>query len=198
MALGLALNDALLGQKPRAFIQDDTGLSLLLNVLKEDTESDSCDITDHAIESGSSVSDHVWLKPKEVSMTVVLTDDIVSTYDPVENAVTGLTPTEFVKSIDDRMDLLQIWLYMKLPLTIFGHKNDYEDMVISSVSRVHDADVGDNLALDIAFKQVVIATSQSVSISMAGQTASGSQVKSGTAANATKSKSIAASLMGIK
>ena len=176
-----SLTDALLGNKPRAYLTDGHN-NILFNVLTEESESDTCEITDHAIESGSSVSDHSWLKPKELSLKIILTDDIVSLDDPIQALAEGMTLSGFIKSIPDRMDTLQIWLYQKTLLTYMAHlPGPVEDLdfVVQSVTRTHNTEVGDNIALDLVLKQVTIAESLTSNVTIAGQASTGTHKKAG-------------------
>jgi hypothetical protein len=186
MALFTDIKQTLFGGRSRAFLSDGFD-DLLLNVTMETTESDQIDITNHAIEKGSDVSDHAYSQPKTLSLKVVLTDDVLALDDPL--AI--LAP-----SIIDRLELLQGWLDDKTLLTYYGHDYDFDDMLIESVSRNKSADTGTGLGLDITLKMVTIAKSLTTALVMAGQSATGSASTSGAAA-AEVSKSWSAAIVGL-
>jgi len=171
------ISDAITGNHTRAFLSDGTN-DCLFNVTKDDTEQDTSEVSSHAIEDGSDVSDHVIQKPKTINLNVILSDESISTMNPMSYVAA------FLDTIEDRKQLLQNWMDDKTLLTYHGHDIDTDDVVIENLSRNHSADTGNGLGLTITLKKLIIAKSQEVTVKFntvtnTGKTATSKTTKTG-------------------
>jgi len=158
-------------------------------VTVDDSESDSSNVSTHAIEDGSDVSDHVVQNPKSIGLNIVLSDESISITNPMSYVAA------FLDTIEDRKQLLQNWMDDKTLLTYHGHDKDIDDVVIELLTIYYTAEMGNVVGLSMSLKRVVIAKAQEVvvkfnTVKKAGKTASKTATKAGT-----KSKSILASVV---
>jgi hypothetical protein len=143
--------------------------------------NDSNDITSHAIEDGSDISDHVISKPRTFSLDVVLSDEIIDAQDP--NSIIN----RFTATIKDRLGIIENWLTNKDVLTYYAFEEDFEDVVIQSISKKKSLDVGSGVGLNIVLMRINIADSESVNVKIKQQPAK-AQAKASTEKHQLKSK----------
>ncbi len=177
MSLVKKISGAIFGGRAHAFISDGTD-DILFDTVLNFTETDNFQVTQHAIEDGGDVSDHIDAKPKEISFSAVITDDTWSILDPT---------SFFNANIQERFNTLERWKEEKPILIYYGHNADIENLVLSSVVRNKSIDTGNGWGLDISMKSVNIAiatvTDTGVSTSAVtkkGATAKGTKTKEGT------------------
>ncbi len=148
---------------------------VLFDVMKDETLSITAEVTDHVIESGGSISDHVWVRPLDFSLKIVLTDDgktVLGVPLPnilIEALESDMTMMDYIASIDDRVYTLKAWMNNASLLTYSSYAADYSNYVIASMSLAHNLNVGDNIELELNLKHITIAQAQSVNISFSGQ-----------------------------
>jgi len=180
------ISDALSGRRERCFLSDEID-SVLLNVMVDDNEDQSMEITNHAIENGSDIVDNTWQRPVQLSLNCVLTDDIS---DGTDWSIMALTP------IEDRKKIIKEWMDDKIVLTLYSYDTDYEDMLVESVNYKRSLETGSGIGLQLNLKQVRIVQTQLVTLAAAstdkGKQPTSSASKSGTP----KLKSILAGLGG--
>lgn len=167
MQFSSQIQDAIRGSKPRAFISDSTN-EVLIDVVMSDTESDTMQVTRHAIEEGSDVTDHIIESPKEFSFDAILTDDDLDTSDP--NSFKN-------KKIDERLKIIQTWIDNKTVLSYYGHDVDLDYVVIQSINRVKAQDTGEGIKLSLSLTKITIAKSQTTEVSIKTTTAKGKTAK---------------------
>ena len=152
MALTSKISDAFSGRRQRCFLSDEID-SVLLNVTMDDSEDQSVDITNHAIEDGSDIVDNTWQKPLSLSLNCVLSDDISDLTDWSIMAKT---------SINERKKILKSWMDDKIILTLYSWDTDYENMLVESVSYKRSQQTGTGVGLQLNLKQVNIVETQLV------------------------------------
>lgn len=188
MALSSKISDAILGGRSQAFLSDEI-FDVVFDTTFNTSESDSAQVSRHAVEDGGDVSDNIVKTPKKFSLSAVLTDDDWDLLDP-----SGF----FDSTIQDRLETLEGWIDDRELLTYYGHENDIEDVVLTNVTRNHTLDTGNGVGIDITIEKVNIATFLVAAISLSsatakGATSKGSAKKAGSA-TASKNKSILSKL----
>lgn len=186
------ISDAFKGQRTQAFLSDGTD-NVLFNVTISTTETDTNEVTSHAVEQGADITDHIIEKPKQFSFNAVLSDNDLSIINP-----SGF----FEESIEDRKKILDKWIKNKTLLTYYGHETDIDNIVIESITKSKTRDTGEGLSLDIKIRQINIVESTTVDIDITpiikkGKTAKKNQSNKATASNeASKKKSWVNRLFG--
>jgi hypothetical protein len=151
------ISDAVFGDRTHAFLSD--GLNeVVFNVLRDESDTDTNEVTQHAIESGSPVTDHVIGRPKSLTLNIVFSDEDIL----FVNVPTSQEDLFLFEPISERKQTLQGWNDNKDLLTYYSHDEDYEDVVIESISRNHTLEYGSGIGLTITLKQVNIVESAMV------------------------------------
>lgn len=147
-----------------------------------DSHSASAEITEHPVEDGASVSDHVRPGLDRVSLRIVISDNPIATPGDHATGATGtmgtvdLVGANGVKSGEARVLVFDgflfraKWVYEELltlmaagtPVGVLTSLRDYESMGIVSINPLRDAESGNALFATVEFKQVRVVTSQVV------------------------------------
>lgn len=184
------ISDAISGQKTRAFLSDGID-DVVFDVIITENDSDSLNVTRHAVEDGSDVTDHVNSTPRKFSIDAILTDADLDVLNPV---------SFLNKTIDERLDVIDKWIKKKKVLTYYGHDKDIEDVIVQSISRKRSQSTGDGLEVSLSIDKINIVSSvqQNIDIKTTvpkGKTATQTQTTPGsTSSAALKNKSWAKSL----
>lgn len=78
---------------PTVLKQSDGGGFLVCDAVLDASIEAQVEVTEHAIEDGSSISDHAIRKPMQLSLTLVCTQTPIYAQYPGTDGTTGLTPT---------------------------------------------------------------------------------------------------------
>lgn len=149
-------------------------------VLQEDRVVEA-DITDHPVEQGVSITDHVRIKPMTLSMECLVSDtptgrlleDRVIQVGDVE--LSAGTNGDFVASDVARAFILRLQRLRK-PITVSTSwkRTDgsegymaYDNMLIQSVSETINPETGDSTSLKVALKQVTFVTNERTVVKVA-------------------------------
>lgn len=117
--------------------------SVEFSVIESENPQNNLEITEKPVENGQDVADHGKLKPPTISLTGV----IVGT--------------------DASSKLAQLKKYQKeVRLLKFVGRTSYDNMVIESLSTIHDTETSNGFKFTINLKQVRIATAKDVSITV--------------------------------
>lgn len=117
--------------------------NIFLDATIDETHAYKANVTSYPIESGDSVSDHVFNLPENLSITGIVSDTPLNILLP------------FNRSIDAFNRLLRIF-YNKERLTIVTGIKIYTSMVMTSLSIPRDVRTGQSLTFAMEFKRVVI------------------------------------------
>jgi hypothetical protein len=118
----------------------------------EEIGVDEMVITDHPVEEGSSISDHAYKLPSEITLTYVWSDG------GKQNA--GQDPG-FLRSIYSQILQLQI---DKNPFEIYTGKRAYKNMLLQSLRCPTDQKTNFVLYVQMHCREVLMASTQTVSV----------------------------------
>lgn len=166
MGLTTKISDAITGKRERCFLSDDTN-SVLLNVVVDDSEIHPIDITNHAIEDGSDISDSTWQRPLQMSLNCVLTDSI-------SDIISGWSEMSLT-SMEDRKKILKTWMDDKTVLTFYSWDTTYKNMLIENIDYRRSLETGNGMGMELTLKQVNIAESQVAQVGLTQSTDKGKQ-----------------------
>ena len=135
----------------------------------------SSEITNHPIETGSSISDHIYKSPLKVIMEGSITDtsvDLVGTAKNVINMFDGNLLNNVINKFNGKgqkqtaaYEFLKDLHDNKTIVTIVNYLDTFENMVIESLNFPRSRDTGERLFFTITLKQVTLASMKNVSIS---------------------------------
>ncbi len=132
-------------------------------------------ITNHPIESGSSISDHIYTNPIIVKMQGSITDTSVDIIGTIKD-VTGLFDGNLLNNVVDKFkgkgskstaayELLKGLSDTKSLVTVVNYLDTFDNMVIENLTFPRDNKVGNRLLFEITLKQITLASVKTVSIS---------------------------------
>lgn len=129
----------------------------------EENHSDSSVITEHPVEVGSVIADHVYRMPSELSLTYVWSAG--GQQNSAKDASFLKTMYQKFLTLKDNATLLQV---------VTG-KRVYKNMVIRSIAERTDKATENILELHIDLREILLATTQTVQIPPAAQQANPQQ-----------------------
>lgn len=113
--------------------------------------TDTAEITEHPIESGSVITDHVIHKPVTVSMEVYFSESIF-------DGISAPAPAEIYAQILALKNSNE-------PFTLVLGKRELPNMLFTGIRNITDVDTEYVLSLSLEFQQVIFASLQEVQIS---------------------------------
>ena len=144
-----------IGSKSISF-QDDPTTALQIDAMVEETHSSSVALTDYPIEDGSSISDHITMKPDQVSIQGV-----------VSNSPIYLFNADFfvLNRVFTAYEVLYIFQKSRYLLSIVTGLRVYNNMIIESLKISRNAQNGQALEFTADAKRATIVQSQIGTIS---------------------------------
>ena len=100
-------------------------------VVVSETHTDTLEITEHPVESGSNIADHAYLKPAQVKMDVGFAGGGAWPFDAIASMLTPPGPAEIYQQLLD----LQA---SRTPLDVVTGKRKYQNMLIQSMEVTTD------------------------------------------------------------
>ncbi len=113
----------------------------------------SVTVTDHQLENGSTVADHIRVDPAEVSMQAVVSDTPV------------LTPLSFVEEGSRPRQAYDTFVRLMRVGTVFDVRTnlrDYDNMVVTSVAAPQNVNTANIAELDIGMREIRFVSAQQV------------------------------------
>jgi hypothetical protein len=118
----------------------------------EERHHDSLTITSHPVEVGSSVSDHSFMQPFELTVK----------YGWSVSPTIGLANIAVNTDINSLYEQLRTWQTESTLLTVLTGKRPYTNMLIQDMSVETTKDTANSLIAEIHFKQLIIAYATTV------------------------------------
>ncbi len=110
----------------------------------------SADVTEFPVEDGSTISDHVIVKPRQYSCTGVISNSPLAAIAALRNAAT--------EPATEGRQILEAILETKKVITIQTTLRSYANMVMESLSFEESSTTGDALRFAASFRQITITT----------------------------------------
>lgn len=147
-------------------------------------------ITDHPVENGESITDHVYNNPLRVKVQGTITDTPIDIIGTVRN-VAGLFNGNVLNNIKETYlgkgrkqttayEALKDLATSNATLTLVNYLDTFENMVIESLSFPRDGETGARLYFEATLKQVTFANVALVTISSKTRDLVNKKVKLGT------------------
>lgn len=129
------------------------GLRVLLDATLRETSTRSKTVTSYPVEEGADISDHVKDEPHELRIDGIITNTPASLEETLVSS-----PTRAEDAYEKLLQLVE----RKRPVLVATSKRKYEDMVLTGVSRIRSASVGDAVQVSITARQIRTVQSQTV------------------------------------
>ena len=120
------------------------------------------EITEHPVQTGAALSDHSYLKPKELSMKIGMSD-------VAKSIVKGQFTDSWSRSVAAYQVLLELQK-QRIPVQILTRLGLYKNMLVEVISVPDDSSTLYGLKADVTFKEVLVAQVLIVKISKRPQT----------------------------
>jgi len=155
-------------------------------------------ITEHPVESGADITDHIRPLPLKLTLTGMFSDTSLSLLDNIERRTDGephtIRAVQFFEELREKKYLVDISNRLK----------SYTNMAVSSVTFSRGTGSGKSIQMQVNFKEVVFAESQtfvggtSLTTGISGATVSGGKLAASTpsATTASSGASILSRLTG--
>ncbi len=182
---GVAVSDEFL---PVGAVELDASLN--------ETHSSSVDVTQHPVEDGADITDHVRIKPETISITGVVTNTPL-----IFLASFRESPTRAEEAYETMRELLR----NREPISVITTLRQYDNMILTNMQTSRDARTGNVVQCTLNFQEIIIANSETVEAPEpeAGSASSAGAVNGGTqgagaasAGAASSSQSALSSLVG--
>jgi hypothetical protein len=134
----------------------------------------SCDVTDNPVEDGAKITDHVQIKPAELSMDGVITDNplgyaIIGNIQNVKRTVEGLFGKSS-RSIDQYNELTKLQS-SRQPFTVVTGLKRYKNMIMEELSVTRTAQSGKSIHFRAKMKEIRIVKSSVAGVGKLGSVA---------------------------
>ena len=127
-----------------AYIRSLGGLTFTVTISEQ--EKMRAKLTDYPVEDGATMSDHVIIAPREVTVQVGQGVDEAET-DP-----------------RDKLDELRKLMEKREPMELYTGKSFYKSMIITAISTTTDAKTETVLIASVTLREVVIASTQAAAV----------------------------------
>lgn len=124
--------------------------------------SSDLEITSNPVETGASIADHAYVKPREITMSIMMSD-------VHQSLIPGQFDGGWSRSVK-ALDLLRELQASRVPFSILCRFGLFDNMLISSISASDDADTYQALRAQVKLVEIPMARVKTVQISAASQT----------------------------
>lgn len=128
--------------------QNRTIGDITVNVILNEETTDTLTITKQPVQTGAQITDHSFLEPAALSMSILQQDNDVLT-ENIQNTFNGNSLAQLYQTFLD----LQA---SRTPFTVFTPKRVYKSMLMTVVRSVTDKKTENILALNLAFQKIII------------------------------------------
>lgn len=140
---------------------------LVADATVEEVHNDDLEITDHPVDQGTTISDHAFMRPREVIVKFGFSNSSVPTapgFNPgniiPSSLLSGSSPKQ-IKTIYDKLLTLQV---NRTLITVVTGKRTYKNALIRSL-RVHtDKTTEETLMVEATFREMILASTQVVTV----------------------------------
>lgn len=190
-------------QKVAIAIQDNPNQFLEFDACLSETHVGNAVTTDHPVEAGADMTDHIRRTPEELQVVGMVTDTplVFLASLRADPSIPGGDPQNraqdaygFVKGIKDAGQLVQVTTTLR----------DYANMAIIGLSVIRDKEKSKVAEMALSLREIVIATTEQVEAPEPTNTSRGKKRKQGkkqkgaeTAANQAQASSLLSDLFGV-
>jgi hypothetical protein len=148
-------------QKVAITIQDDPNQILEFDAVLNENHVGNANTSDHPVEAGADLTDHIQRTPEELQLVGVVTDTPLVFLASIraEPSIPGGDPQNraqdsygFLKAIKDAGQLVQVTTTLR----------DYANMAITGLSVIRDKDKGKSVEAALSLREILIATTEQV------------------------------------
>ncbi len=120
----------------------------------QETHRSSARITDHPVESGATISDHVIIDPEELTLSVVVSNTPTVSILEVPSIEQNRAETAYQDLLAKKAARVAVEVTTTLRI--------YENMILTDVSCTRDANTGNIVMLSLSLREIRTATSATI------------------------------------
>jgi hypothetical protein len=182
---GQSLGGALLSQLQQGLNQTIGGVAgIVIDATVSEDHSHSCDLTENPVEEGAKITDHVQLKPAELTIEGVITDTPLgfAVIGNIQNLIRSVSTIFGASSRSlDAFDELLALQKSRRPFTVLTGLKRYQNMILTDLSIPRTIQTGKALHFKAVMKEIRIVKSAT---SAAPRTSSATRSLAGATRNA--------------
>lgn len=142
-------------------LEDESVGNLEFDSIDSETHDWQRDVTQNPVENGSPVADHIIEKPRNLTVTGMISNSPISGSSIFTSLISGSNTEDAVANAFSTLDAL----YKSRSLvTIYTRYATYENMVLTSINIPRTPDVGDAIVFTIQATQIRIVSTQTTSL----------------------------------
>ncbi|WP_158782503.1 phage baseplate protein [Pantoea sp. BAV 3049] len=142
-------------------LSDESVGNLEFDSIDSETHDWQRDVTQNPVENGSPVADHIIERPRNLTVTGMISNTPVNGSNIFNSLVNGFNEEDAVAKAFSTLDALY---KSKSLVTIYTRYAVYENMVITSINIPRTPDVGDAIVFTIQATQVRMVSTQTTSL----------------------------------
>jgi hypothetical protein len=177
--------------------QESSTEVLELEATLEEGHTGTAETTDHPVESGADVTDHIRRKPDELTLKAIVSNTpiLLLAFIRAEPSVPGGDPQT---RAEDAYEWLRNVKDLGLLLNVSTTLRDYTSMAITGISVIRDKDRSRILEVNITLREIIIAVTEKSTLEVPGAASNLGRkaAKAASAATTASQSSILASLIG--
>ena len=127
---------------------------IMVDAVLTEAYSYNNDIVDHPIENGSSINDHIRTRPKEYTLTGIVSDDPIAYKDMLEDVRDVLNKEKAAKRSKLARDFFNYISNRKVPVVIYSDTDTYIDYYVKSFSESQNKSTTNSLKFTLVVKEV--------------------------------------------
>jgi len=180
--------------KASVFDQNATGNSVTFDASVNEDHSGTSTTTDHPVENGSDITDHVREEPDTLTMNVIVSNHPIVLLNSLLGTPAS-TGGDNKTRAEDAYDFLRDLKKTKKAVGIKTTLRTYEDMQITAISVGRDSGRGNIVDMTLSFRKIIIAETETVAaptrpVKPGTQSTGKKQKPPSSAATATKSQGL--------
>lgn len=139
--------------------------SIIPDVVVEEQSEDTLQITEHPVEVGAAITDHVYKRPAEVTVRCLWSDSSINGLvdDPLGALLGGHSSAVYAMMLTLQASAV--------PFTLYTGKRVYPSMLIQSLGVETRAETENSLAVVARCRQIIVVQTQSTTLPPASQQA---------------------------
>lgn len=135
-----------------------------IDVAESEEHTFENDVTEHPVESGADITDHVRARAIVVTVEGIVSDTPLEALARRRNELVEIGGETFAKPSEEAFARLLEINDSREPITIETSLKTYSDMVLQSLSAPRNAGTGEALRFSATFKQVRLVTSERTTV----------------------------------
>lgn len=142
--------------------------SITIDASVQENHVSTCDLTENPVEDGATITDHVQMKPAELTIDGVISNTPISfaVLDNIRGLIDTVTSIlgKTSRSIEAYNELLRLQK-SRVPFKVVTGLKVYTDMILTSLSVPRTAATGNAIHFSAVMKQIIIAKSETSGVS---------------------------------